>query len=238
MTTLMEARRQLGRFTLKIPSSTSAGPVPRQRKQHAHRVALWILSALTVWSLAWLLYRWLLRPAWLSQLPSLLGELVFLVEAAGLLTLAFVWAGLGLRHLRRSQLSAEMISPEQLYSALSPKAFERYVAGLFRQKGYRVTVRGGSGDHGVDLELQNRLGRRAIVQCKRYQNTVGEEVVRELLGTMLHEGVTHAFLVTTADISESARIWAADKPITLIDGASLAQIATAIRQRSNENGAA
>jgi restriction system protein len=98
------------------------------------------------------------------------------------------------------------------------------VAQLFRKKGYKVALRGGSGDKGVDLELQQAGGRRAIVQCKRYRRPVGPEVVRELFGTLVHERVSHAFLVTTADISNSARDWAQGKPMTLIDGNLLAQV--------------
>lgn len=232
----MESSRPLRRITLKLPSTVSEDTTRHSGGNQAHRAALWILSALTTWTVAWLLYRWLFRPAWLALLPPLLNELVFLVEAAGALTLAFVWSGLGLSHWRRSRLRGDKITAEGLYAAFSPKGFERYVAGLFRQKGYRVVVRGRSGDHGVDLELRNATGRRAIVQCKRYQNTVGEETVRELMGTMLHERVAHGFLVTTADISESARAWAADKPITLIDGLKLAQIATVMQQRQKARG--
>jgi restriction system protein len=103
------------------------------------------------------------------------------------------------------------------------------VAAIFRRKGYQVRLTGGSGDHGVDLELHDlRSSRRAIVQCKRYQNTVGEELVRELYGTLLHELAYHAFLVTTADISDAAREWAQGKPITLIDGAALVEIDAAL----------
>jgi restriction system protein len=113
---------------------------------------------------------------------------------------------------------------------LSPKAFERYVASLFKSKGYRVGIRGGSGDLGVDLELAGMRGRRAIVQCKRYQNTIGAEIIRELYGTLIHEGVHWAFLVTTAEISDAARQWAEGKPITLIDGAMLLDVAHALGQ--------
>ena len=230
----MESRRHVRRIRLRLPSSVSEDTVRRDGSSQAHRAALWILSVLTAWTAAWLFYRWFFRPAWLGLLPPLLAELVFLAEAAGALTLAFVWSGLALRHWRGSRLHGDTITAAGLHATFSPKAFERYVAGLFRQKGYRVIVRGGSGDHGVDLELRQPDGRRAIVQCKRYQNTVGEETVRELMGTMLHERVPHGFLVTTADISEAARAWAADKPITLIDGQTLAQIATAIKQRRQE----
>ena len=111
---------------------------------------------------------------------------------------------------------------------MNPGDFEKYVAQLFRQKGYRVKLRGSKGDLGVDLELTKPGGKRAIVQCKRYHNTVGPKIVRELYGTLIHEQVAHAFLVTTADISDAARQWAQSKPITFIDGETLVKIAAAL----------
>lgn len=230
----IDMRRQLRRLTLRKPPPAIADPAQQERRQHARRVTLWILSALTALSLGWFLYRWLVQPDWVALLPPLLIELLFLVETANFLTLAFVWSGLGLRQWQQGRVAPETISATLLYESLSPKAFERYVANLFRQKGYAVTLRGRSGDHGVDLLVRNGAGRRAVVQCKRYQNTVGEETVRELMGTMLHERAAHGFLVTTADISDAARAWAEDKPITLIDGRSLAQIANEMRQRQEQ----
>lgn len=201
----------------------------------AYRRGLLLISALTACLLLWLIYHWLWQPGWLRMLPVSLQEAVALTETAGAFTLAFIWAGLGWRYWRqqknlRASGSLPVISAERLQT-LSPKAFERYVAGLFRQKGYRVLVRGGSGDLGVDLEVTGAGGRRAIVQCKRYQNTVGAEVVRELYGTLVHEKVVWAFLVTTADISDSARQWAQGKPITLIDGELLVEIAASLRRK-------
>lgn len=203
------------------------------RLEPAYRVGLVIIGGLTVWWLGWLIYRWLADPGWLAALPALLMELVLLAETAGGFTLALLWGGLGFHYWRRTRRPAGSIpalAREELYG-LSPKAFERYVAGLFRQKGYGVVVRGRSGDLGVDLELTDKHGRRAIVQCKRYRDTVGAEVVRELYGTLIHEQVAHAFLVTTADVSEAAREWAQGKPMTLIDGALLVEIADALRSR-------
>ncbi len=46
---------------------------------------------------------------------------------------------------------------------------------------------------------------------------------------MVHERAFHGFLVTTAEISEAARQWAADKPMTLIDGAALSALSDDLR---------
>lgn len=228
------AGRRLQRLQLHLPAAAEGLASAGHRLGRSYRAGLMIIGGLTIWWLGWLLYRWLADPGWLAVLPEVLLELLLLAETAGGFTLAFLWGGLGLHYWRRSRRiilgGLPPISREKLYK-MSPKAFERYVAELFRQKGYRVAVRGRSGDLGVDLEVADKQERRAIVQCKRYRATVGAEVVRELYGTLIHEQVAHAFLVTTADISEAAREWALGKPMTLIDGRMLVEIAASLRSR-------
>jgi restriction system protein len=208
-------------------------PAANLRRTPARRAYLkgWLsIGGLTTLFALWLGYRWLVQPPWLALLPPVLRELLTLVEAASAFTIAFLWFTLAWQHYRRQRLraiAADTLDVADLY-ALSPAEFERYVAWLFRQKGYSVKVRGRSGDHGVDLELIRPGRPKAIVQCKRYQKTVGPDVVRELFGTLVHERAVHAFLVTTADISDAARQWARYKPITLIDGRTLVQVAAAL----------
>jgi hypothetical protein len=222
---------------LQLPNQVELVPAqtePTRPVEHHGRLTGWLLLVtFSLLLLAWFALRWFGRLAWLEHLPGVAHEAVSLLEAAGVLTIACLWTGLWWR--RRWATPAETrVVPEpvdtvdELYS-LSPAAFERYVAGLFRWKGYEVRVRGRSGDHGVDLELVGAGGKRGIVQCKRYQHTVGEKVVRDLFGTLLHERAAHAFLVTTADISPAAYAWAQGKPITLIDGTTLVKIAAVLR---------
>ena len=73
----------------------------------------------------------------------------------------------------------------------------------------------------------DRFGNLAVVQCKRYRGTVGAATLRDLYGTMLHTGATHAYLVTSGRISRDAREWVRGKPIGLIDGARLVKLAEA-----------
>ena len=178
-----------------------------------------LLGGLTVAFLVWMTYRVLFRPAF----PIGLAEYVTLLELATGFTLVFIWTAVWWQQHNQAAYTLPQLALNELYE-LSPQEFEQYVARLFRHKGYRVKLRGRSGDQGVDLELVKRGGKRAIVQCKRYQRTISPDVVRDLYGTMMHERVAHAFLVTTADISDASRQWAVGKPITLIDGKTLAQI--------------
>ena len=109
---------------------------------------------------------------------------------------------------------------------LSPAEFEDYVGQrLFARQGYTVHNTPDVKDGGVDILVTDVHGRRAVVQCKRYRGTVGEATVRDLYGTMMHWQATMAFLVTTGAMSESARRWAAGKPMLLIDGNQLVALA-------------
>lgn len=184
----------------------------------------WFLSFLTGLFVLWVLWRYGVAADAILRAPDWFIDLLGLLTAAGLLTLSVLW-GLVLWQGRELSRNAELpaMSLEQLY-ALSPREFEHYVAGLFERRGYEVEVRGRTGDLGVDLALKRADGRLAIVQCKRYRHVIGPDIVRELFGTMVHERAAHGFLVTTAGISDGARAWAADKPITLIDGQALANL--------------
>lgn len=190
-----------------------------------------VLALLTALLCAWLAYHHLARPAWLEGLPELFGEALQLIELGGTITLALVLVGLYWRARGRAMPAPTRARTVAELKQLSPEEFELYVGSLFRRKRYTVVHRGGSGDHGVDLELRSPDGRRAIVQCKRYRNTVGEQTVRDLLGTLIHERAAHAFLATSAEISDAAYAWAAGKPITLLDGRMLVQIAAELDER-------
>jgi hypothetical protein len=116
--------------------------------------------------------------------------------------------------------------------ALEPGQFEQLVAETYRALGYPAKVVGKSGDHGVDIYLKTENGRRWIVQCKRYRDPVGEEVVRGLYGSLMHERAEHAILVTTADITPPAEQWARGKPIELVDGPRFLRMIAEARRRT------
>jgi restriction system protein len=109
---------------------------------------------------------------------------------------------------------------------LTPAQFEEYVAQrLFARQGYEVHNNRDSKDGGVDIVVIDPAGRHAIVQCKLYRSVVGEPIVRDLYGALMHHNAHMAYLVTNSNISAAARRWAAGKPIALIDGAQLVELA-------------
>lgn len=117
------------------------------------------------------------------------------------------------------QRFAQIRRLEQL-GAMDPVEFEHFVGYLYEQQGFRVFLTGVTGDEGVDL-LLTRGAETIVVQCKRYAGTVGQPVVRDLFGTMMHNQAQKAVLVTTGTLSRAAEEWAIGKPIELIDGHEL-----------------
>jgi len=109
---------------------------------------------------------------------------------------------------------------------MDPAEFEEYVAQrVFNHRGYTVHNTRHTKDGGVDILVTDRFGQTAVVQCKRYRGTVGEATVRDLYGTMIHFEASYAYLVTTGAVSDEARRWVVGKPIELIDGRELVEIA-------------
>jgi restriction system protein len=87
-----------------------------------------------------------------------------------------------------------------------------------------VKITRASRDRGVDAIVFNSdplHGGKFVVQAKRYTNTVDVAAVRELYGTVLSEGANRGILVTTSHYGRDAYEWAANKPLTLIDGPNL-----------------
>ena len=126
------------------------------------------------------------------------------------------------RHQRRINL-ADAQTLEDLM-ALLPEDFEALIAKLFEVYGHQTMLMGGNGDHGVDVVVTTSEGEKWIVQCKRYSGSVGEPVVRDLYGTLLHENAQQAYLITTGGLTRQAVEWAEGKPIVLYDGEGLVRL--------------
>ncbi|MEM7333295.1 MAG: restriction endonuclease [Chloroflexota bacterium] len=212
-------------------------PFATRRKKRPLTPQMTPIKPLTSWMLlvlftavfaGWLAFRRLWQPAIFDYFPQFSQEFLPILELTGALTLLVLWFIHWWYRFNADELvSKPKMTVEQLY-ALSPAEFEEYVGQIFQKRGYKVQLRGRSGDMGVDIEVRRNTGKKAVVQCKRYKHTVGPETIRELYGTLIHERASHAFLVTTAEISDAAQQWAKGKPMTLIDGKTLVEIAASL----------
>lgn len=116
-------------------------------------------------------------------------------------------------------------------AAMDWEDFEHLIREVFAKEfsgdGGEVKVTQASRDGGVDaiaFDPDPIRGGKIIIQAKRYTNVVGVSAVRDLYGTVMNEGAMKGILVTTASYGPDAHKFAADKPLTLLDGGHLLHI--------------
>lgn len=127
------------------------------------------------------------------------------------------------RFVAQSEVLAELDARPNLMD-LNPFEFENLVGNLFSQMGLETKLTRSSRDGGVDVvafDTRPILGGKVVIQAKRYRHTVTVSAVRDLYGTMQHEGANKGILVTTSGFGPDAFDFAKDKPIELLDGGKL-----------------
>ena len=155
------------------------------------------------------------------MIPEPLSTILFFVcgiVLAGLLHGQKIWQRRKLR-----QKVGKVNTSEDLFD-LSPREFEDMVVELFEGYGHKAKRTGKSGDHGVDVIVQTKNGEKCVVQCKRWRKSVGEPVVRDFYGTVLHEKADRGIIIASGKFSRPAREWVKGKPIALYDGEKFLQL--------------
>ena len=110
---------------------------------------------------------------------------------------------------------------------LSPKDFEAFIENLFTKMGFDTKLYRASGDGGIDCVAYDPhpiTGGKFIVQAKLYTRTVQPTHVRDLWGTVQHEGATKGIMITTSGYGPDSYKFAGGKPLNLIDGSGLLAI--------------
>ena len=175
----------------------------------------WILMALSLGLILWQGR----QP--IMFFPQQVNYLLF--GAVGLITgsITVIWR---FHHWRENRIRLSDARTIESLMALSPGEFEKLVATLFKAHGHQAQVLGGSSDHGVDILVLSDEKEKWVIQCKRYDGSVGEPILRDLYGTMGHEGAQKAYLITTGSFTTQAQEWAVGKPIVLYDGPELVKL--------------
>lgn len=105
-----------------------------------------------------------------------------------------------LRELHR----AIQVDPS-LLDHVDPRRLEHLVGSVYRQLGFDVEVTRSTRDGGRDLIVLQDGDTHAIVEIKRHKRKVGVELVRQLLGVQIRDGVQHAVLIATNGFTTGAR---------------------------------
>ncbi|MCM3170686.1 restriction endonuclease [Paenibacillus sp. MER 99-2] len=115
--------------------------------------------------------------------------------------------------------------------------FELYLFHLFQQMGYdEVHKTTSSRDFGADLVFTDRLGRRNVIQAKRYgaNHPVGLSAVQEIFTSMRYYEADRSIVLTSARYTEACRTLAAVNGVKLLDREDLMDLITLFKSRRIE----
>lgn len=156
----------------------------------------------------------------LQIIPEPLSTSLFLLSGAGILVIVIVQRRRGNSRIK----SGSTFSATDDFQKLTPEEFEELVTKLFISQGHQAKRMGGQGDHGVDIRVLSKNGEKWIVQCKRWNGSIGEPTIRDLYGVLNHMNADRAALITSGTFTDQARTWAEGKPIDLVDGKMLLRL--------------
>lgn len=102
--------------------------------------------------------------------------------------------------------------------------FEDLVEKLISRMGFITERTKRSFDGGIDIIAINEqplFDGKYIIQCKRYSKSIGEPILRDLYGVVSSEHANKGILITNSYFTKTAKEFAKNKPIELIDGKKL-----------------
>jgi HJR/Mrr/RecB family endonuclease len=105
-------------------------------------------------------------------------------------------------------------------AAMSGTEFQALVATLLQKMGFTVTLTKASHDGGIDIVAEcdaPMMRGKYIIQCKRYDGSVGEPFVCDLYGVMTAERANKGILITNSAFTASAVEFATSRGASWLD---------------------
>lgn len=137
----------------------------------------------------------------------------------------------------RSEANPRKISIKDIDKMEDGSEFELYLFHLFQQLGYEeVHKTTSSRDFGADLVFTDRLGRRNVIQAKRYgaNHPVGLSAVQEIYTSMRYYEADRSIVLTSARYTEACRTLAAVNGVKLLDREDLMDLIVLFKSRRAE----
>ena len=111
-----------------------------------------------------------------------------------------------------TELNQYLLAKADALYDVHPRRLEELVASVFEGLGWRTRVTGRSGDHGIDVVLENAANEVVGVQVKRYakRRRIEAEQIRAFTGALVLSGRTRGVFVSTCDFRNGAKTAAAE----------------------------
>lgn len=173
------------------------------------------------------------QPWWVSALvAALLFALTQLIFPPIAPFIALPFLGVATYLAWKQLRGASPVAVEERLAALRAipwEHFGRVISEAYRRRGYQVEA---SRSGAFDFKL-TKNGQITLVQCRRWKvNQVGIAPVRELYEAMNRHEAYNCVCIAAGEFSESAREFAAGKPVILLNGAALAELVGTIEKTS------
>ncbi|MFS0858423.1 MULTISPECIES: restriction endonuclease [Paenibacillus] len=137
----------------------------------------------------------------------------------------------------RSEANPRKITIKDIDKMQDGSEFELYLYHLFQQLGYaEVHKTTSSRDFGADLVFVDRVGRRNVIQAKRYgaNHPVGLSAVQEIYTSMRYYEADRSIVLTSARYTEACRTLAAVNGVKLLDREDLMDLIMLFKSRRME----
>ncbi len=107
----------------------------------------------------------------------------------------------------------------------NPTDFENFCAQLYQSMNYKTTLTPPTNDGGFDIKIENDI-ENAIVECKCYSlnNKIGRPLIQKLVGANQTELADKMIFITTSDFTSSAKKYAEEVSVQLINGNTLVEM--------------
>jgi len=101
----------------------------------------------------------------------------------------------------------------EFWNRMNGRTFEREVALLLEKSGHKARVTPVTGDHGIDIILEDGT----IIQCKAHKKPISPGAARDLYGTLKHFKASNAILISRSGFTKGVYEFTKGKPIKLWD---------------------
>lgn len=115
-----------------------------------------------------------------------------------------IWFGSRAQRKKRLFRSALLSLGVQNHQQLSPLQYEQFCAFLLENSGWSVSLTKASGDQGADI-IAHRKGQKMVVQCKRWNSSVGTKAVQEAYSAMAYYRAHRACVIGSSGYTRGAR---------------------------------
>ena len=117
---------------------------------------------------------------------------------------------------------------------MSPADFESFCAESLRHAGWSASTTPAGADQGVDI-LAEKNGKRVVLQCKLYGQTVGNKAVQEAVAARGYEAAHYAAVVSNQDYTRQARQLALTNSVYLLHYSDLTNMDSLIAESGKQS---